>query len=196
MTRVLLAFDRSDPSDAALRAVVRQFDPAVTEVLVVHVVTWFESVPAALTFAEGPSAADDILTHERSARRHGEEIAASAVRALQAAGFRASAHVTDGDPADAILMEAGDWHPDVIVAGSHQRRGLERLLLGSVSGPLTRRAPCAVQIVPLQDEAAERTATAPVPKPELTESTETSEATETTQGTEGEVRNRLARPRG
>ena len=190
MTRVLLAFDRSAPSDAALRAVLRQFDPADTEVRVVHVVTWSESVPAALTFAEGPSAADDILTHERSARRHGEEIAAAAVRTLQGAGFTVSAHVIDGEPADAILNAAEDWHPDVIVAGSHQRRGLERLLLGSVSGPLTRRAPCAVQIVPLQDEAAERITTATAPAPELTE------ATETTEGTEARDESRPARSRG
>jgi len=149
MRRVLLAYDRSEPSEAALQALLRQFDPAATEVRVVHVVTWTAAVPAPLTFAEGPSAADDVLTHRRSAFRQGEEIADAAVRQLRDAGFTASKEVVGGEPADAILRAADAWRPHVIIVGSHRRAGLDRVMLGSVSGPVVHRAPCAVEVVPV-----------------------------------------------
>src|SRR5690606_26324139 len=132
----------------ALQAVLRQFDPAATEVRVIHVVRWAAAVPVPLAFAEGPSAADDVLTHRQSAFRQGEEIADAAVRRLREAGFTASREVLWGEPADAILGVADAWRPDVIVVGSHRRSGLDRVMLGSVSGPIVRRAPCPVEVVP------------------------------------------------
>jgi nucleotide-binding universal stress UspA family protein len=42
---------------------------------------------------------------------------------------------------------AAEWPADTIVLGSHGRKGLERLLLGSVSYNLVRHAPCSVEVV-------------------------------------------------
>jgi nucleotide-binding universal stress UspA family protein len=46
-----------------------------------------------------------------------------------------------------ILDTAAKWHADLIVIGSHGRKGLDRFLLGSVSEAVARHAPCSVQIV-------------------------------------------------
>jgi nucleotide-binding universal stress UspA family protein len=55
--------------------------------------------------------------------------------------------VVGGDARDAILQAAGDLRADLIVIGTHGRRGLSRVLLGSVAEDVLRRAPCPVLAV-------------------------------------------------
>jgi nucleotide-binding universal stress UspA family protein len=42
-------------------------------------------------------------------------------------------HVADERPADGITKTAADKHCDLIVMASHGRRGISRLMLGSVA---------------------------------------------------------------
>src|SRR4051812_37717341 len=51
------------------------------------------------------------------------------LRAEQA-GIEISVRVQTGDPAEIILLHARSLRPDVIVMGTHQRRGLARLRIG------------------------------------------------------------------
>jgi nucleotide-binding universal stress UspA family protein len=52
-----------------------------------------------------------------------------------------------GDPRDMILQAANEVHADLIVIGTHGRRGLARALLGSVAEEIVRTAPCPVVTV-------------------------------------------------
>ena len=52
-----------------------------------------------------------------------------------------------GDPATEIVTAAREWPADLIVLGSHGRKGVSRLLIGSVAEAVTRRAPCPVLVV-------------------------------------------------
>lgn len=52
-----------------------------------------------------------------------------------------------GKPASEIVKTAKEWPADVIVMGSHARRGVERVLLGSVAEAVMRHAPCSVLVV-------------------------------------------------
>jgi nucleotide-binding universal stress UspA family protein len=52
-----------------------------------------------------------------------------------------------GDPATVIMDLAKELHADMIVLGTHGKRGLERLLLGSVAEQVLRRATCPVLTV-------------------------------------------------
>ncbi|HEX6370832.1 MAG TPA: universal stress protein [Longimicrobium sp.] len=56
--------------------------------------------------------------------------------------------VRTGDPAYEIVREAEDWGADLIVLGTHGRRGVRRVFLGSVAETVLRRAPCAALVVP------------------------------------------------
>jgi nucleotide-binding universal stress UspA family protein len=154
MTEVLLAVDGSPCSEAAVDAVIRQFSPEQTHVRLLHVVTHPESLSPAVTFTGGPTAARDVLACEQSARHRSEELLAHVVERLRIAGFRASAEIRDGDPDDEILACAALSKSEVIVVGSHGRRGLNRLVNGSVSTSVLRRAPCAVEVVPLPTDTA------------------------------------------
>jgi nucleotide-binding universal stress UspA family protein len=73
-----------------------------------------------------------------------------------------SRHFEEGDPVTQILNVAEESHVDLIVMGTHGRRGLSRLVMGSVAEQVVRRAPCPVLTVrtPFHEEqtavAAER----------------------------------------
>ena len=56
----------------------------------------------------------------------------------------ATIHVRLGDPAGSIHQVAIDEDADFIVIGTHGRKGLERLVLGSVAEELVRTAHCPV----------------------------------------------------
>ncbi|WP_035985277.1 universal stress protein [Leptolyngbya sp. KIOST-1] len=65
----------------------------------------------------------------------------------------------NGSPGRAICTLAGTWGADLIVVGSHGRKGLSELFLGSVSNYVIHHAPCSVLVVDAQTLAA----TAPEP---------------------------------
>lgn len=56
-------------------------------------------------------------------------------------------HMISGEPARAIARFASEQQADMIVMGTHGRTGLSRLLMGSVSEAVVRRAPCPVLTV-------------------------------------------------
>lgn len=57
-----------------------------------------------------------------------------------------------GQPKDVILHEADVWEADMIVMGSHARKGFSRFMLGSVSSAVMSQSPCSVMIVKLPSE--------------------------------------------
>ena len=56
-------------------------------------------------------------------------------------------HLLAGDAADAVVHFAEQEHVDMIVMGTHGRRGLTRLLMGSVAEAVVRHANCPVLTV-------------------------------------------------
>jgi len=54
------------------------------------------------------------------------------------------AQTNSTSPADAIVERAADQDVDLVVMGTHGRQGMDRLLSGSVSEEVVRRAPCPV----------------------------------------------------
>ena len=144
---VLLPIDESTCSEAAVDAVLTGFCAEETVVRVLHVIEWPHGLPPALTFAEGPRAADCVLAAHEDIRRRASALVDRAVARLQEAQFLASACVVEGDARHTILDMAADWPADAIVIGSHGRTRLDRILLGSVSEGVARRAMCPVQVI-------------------------------------------------
>jgi len=69
------------------------------------------------------------------------------VRLAEAEGARARALVRAGKPVDAILEAADEVGAGMIVMGTHGRRGLHRVLLGSVAEAVLRRSELPVMTV-------------------------------------------------
>jgi nucleotide-binding universal stress UspA family protein len=55
-------------------------------------------------------------------------------------------HFAEGDPAEEILKAARSLNADVVLVGTHDHVGLEKLLLGSVAAKVAKSAPCPVLI--------------------------------------------------
>jgi nucleotide-binding universal stress UspA family protein len=152
--KILLAIDNSECSVAATKAVIEQFTPSHTHVHVLHADEWPMGLPPPMAFAEGSAAAKSLLNlHEL--RRHGAaSLVASTAEQLRAAGFATTMSVRDGDPRQAILACAEEWHADLIVLGSHGKNGFDRLILGRVSDGVARQASCSVEIIRAAPHAA------------------------------------------
>jgi nucleotide-binding universal stress UspA family protein len=150
--RILVAVDKTDGSRRAAEFVDRFFsgmDVAITAVNVARTpVDALPAVPFGGVFPWGPggpgmgaddrAAVDEALTRERQA--------AEAV-ALAQAPADADVEVVFGEVVEAILSAAEDDNADLIVVGSNDKSFLQRLLSGSVSEELARKAPRPVLIV-------------------------------------------------
>lgn len=122
--RVLLATDGSETASTAVEALVGRPWPEGSEFRIVTV--------------EEP-----WLISPTSERRNMN----SAEQVLASAGLKATAVVLSGNPKEVILEEAKKWDADLIVVGSHGRRGIKRFLLGSVSEAVAMNAHCSVVVV-------------------------------------------------
>ncbi|MDT3778993.1 universal stress protein [Nitrospira sp. MA-1] len=61
--------------------------------------------------------------------------------------YASQAHVGMGDPAYATLEQAKASQSDLIMMGTHDRKGFSRFLMGSVSNAVLHQTPCPVLIV-------------------------------------------------
>jgi nucleotide-binding universal stress UspA family protein len=92
-----------------------------------------------------PEAASEEL--QRASRRTAQEAIESARAIVREAGMPASAQLLDGDPRSCLVEECRNWEADLLVVGSHGRRGLDRLFFGSVSEAVATHAPCSVEVI-------------------------------------------------
>ena len=63
-------------------------------------------------------------------------------------GFRIVSHAQIATAAQCIVQLASDLGADLIVIGTHNPKGIERLLLGSVAESTVRNARCPVLVIP------------------------------------------------
>ena len=138
--KILLAVDNSKFSDAALQGVIAQIPPQGTEVLVLH-------VGEPITVSPPPPMSAGYAPELESRVKDGRELVEREAQRLRAAGFKADGAVENGDIREKIIDAAAEWRADLIVMGSHGRRGMQRFLLGSVAEHVARHAHCSVEIV-------------------------------------------------
>ena len=144
--KILLAIDDSKFSEAAIEAVIRQATPQETEVKVLHVIEPIPIYPNGQAWGYGPEASQ-VLKEQRN---EAEELVARAGQTLREKNFKVMTAIEEGNPKEVIIDSAAEWHADLIVVGSHGRKGLDRFFMGSVSDAVARHAHCSVQIVRVQ----------------------------------------------
>ena len=75
-------------------------------------------------------------------------------------------HVRLGSPAEALHQVAVDYDADVIVVGTHARKGMSKVILGSVADELVRTAHVAVLVARVRDFSGMAKSARPDPKRE------------------------------
>lgn len=148
--RLIVANDGSPEADAAVDEVCRRSWPAGTQVRVVSVIHSLVATHAD-EMAGIAGTVHDINSEER---RWLEYLANESERKLVQTGLIASSSVTEGEPKETLVHEAGQWRADTIFMGARGIGRLERLLLGSVSSSVVSHAPTTVEIVRLRGKRA------------------------------------------
>jgi len=134
--RLLLAVDDSKFSEAATQAVIAQYQPEGTEVKVLNVVDLDIPIPTS-----------DAAGFRQESLKQGQELVQRTERLLTKAGYKTQTAVEEGNPKSKIIDQATQWNAELIVVGSHGRKGVVRFLMGSVAEGVVRHAPCSVEIV-------------------------------------------------
>ena len=141
--RILCPTDFSDYSRRALdhaMAIARWYGSTVTAL---HVVS---STPVVASYP-GPVVLEPIVL---TAISRAELLAnvKTFIDAETVPGVPVEAVIRDGQAAAEIVAQAASMDADLLVIGTHGRSGFERLLLGSVTEKVLRKARCPVLTVP------------------------------------------------
>jgi nucleotide-binding universal stress UspA family protein len=145
--RILVAVDGSETSNLALEHALQLGKDQRARVRIVHAL---ESVQYLVALSGGY--AFDVGELFDSLRRNGERVLAASLDKARAVGVDAETALVEGkepmDRAAQILVQgARNWDADLIVLGTHGRRGFDRLFLGSVAEHVLRIASVPVLLV-------------------------------------------------
>lgn len=148
--RILVPLDGSATAERGVREAIALAADQRATLLLLHVVDNFPM----LVEAAPARSYDDSLAR---LRRQGEELVGQAQRAAAELGVKADILVRDiaqETVADAIIDEARHGSCDLIVMGTHGRRGISRLTMGSQAELVVRMSPVPVLLVRQQESAA------------------------------------------
>jgi nucleotide-binding universal stress UspA family protein len=140
---IVVAADDSEPSDAAVDCAIGIAARERSRLVLCSVVP----LPGYIVDLEpyGFDVTDVVSECEDDAKRllrHAEEQArlADVESTLQV--------IPTGEPIDEILATVESRHADLLIMGTHGRRGFQRMLLGSVAEGVVRRSATPVMVVP------------------------------------------------
>ncbi|MBC7544311.1 MAG: universal stress protein [Candidatus Sericytochromatia bacterium] len=138
--QVLVATDGSECSILALRG-ARSFFPGSTITVLAIVPLGAVSVAGAGQLMAEPYFADNRFEEEQA------DTAIAGAKDLYGHDPQVSYFKVTGDPGATIVSQAAERHSDVIVVGTHGRKFLERLLVGSVATYVVNHATCPVFVM-------------------------------------------------
>ena len=157
--KVMIAYDGSQPSDAAIDDLPHAGLPTSGRLLVVSVADIYATaIPLPAEIRSLRKLVDDRLLGETVdyARKETCKVRNGAVELASRAADRLQELFPDwtvwreavvGDPESELLRRADEWAPDLIVVGPNRRGVIGRLFLNSTSKAVAEKAPCSVRVV-------------------------------------------------
>jgi nucleotide-binding universal stress UspA family protein len=141
--KILVPLDGSETAAAGLAHALRLGKDQAATLCLLHVVHDYLEQDG----LRGTVRSDELL---RALRARGERILSDAAARARAAGVTARADTIDmatGPVGEAIVEYLKVWPADLIVLGTHGRRGLRRLVLGSDAEYVVRTTPVPVLLI-------------------------------------------------
>ncbi|MDF2464651.1 MAG: universal stress protein [Ramlibacter sp.] len=142
--RILVALDGSETSIRALTASLNLARQGGGRVRMVHVV---EELAYLGGFDPYGASSGDLI---KVIRENAEKVLANGLAAAQSAGVEADTVLYDnfGERLpEAVADAAKQWNADLIVVGTHGRRGIGRVLMGSGAEQIIRVSPVPVLVI-------------------------------------------------
>ncbi len=146
---ILVAVDDSETSKLAVQEAIRLAKDANSQLRLVHVLD--EGV---IYWGAGGMIMDTVFD---VLRKVGQAVLDQGVTAVRAAGLETETVLkeTVGQRvADVIVDEAKRWPADLLVIGTHGRRGMDHLLIGSVAEGVMRKSSMPVLLIRGQPKTA------------------------------------------
>ncbi len=142
-SKILVPVDGSEPSARGLNEAIQLAKIHGSELCLMHIVNEFI---LDYTFAPGMYS-DDLFAQMR---KGGKDILDAAEKTVMSQDIKPSCVLVEsigGVAADVILEQAKQWHADLIVMGTHGRRGIVRMALGSDAEQVVRAATVPVLLI-------------------------------------------------
>lgn len=138
--RVLVAVDGSPQSTDALEYALKEYPEA--DITALHVIDPVES-----GYAADPMGVDYWEGWYEDAQGRADDLLSEVEEAADDAGVSIATATETGPPARTIVEYAEEHGFDQVIVGSHGRRGMARILLGSVAESVVRRSTVPVTVV-------------------------------------------------
>ena len=144
--RILVAIDGSDASNKALTAAIEMagYSGGRSVVRLIHVLDEMAYFVGLDPYQGQTYSAIHVM------RQAGEKILAEGLAICLSAGVRADTVLMDQlgmHLAEAVAQSAKDWNASLVVVGTHGRKGVGRMLMGSGAEQIIRLADCPVLVV-------------------------------------------------
>ena len=146
-SRILAATDGSETSELAIEQAARLAKDQKAQLRIVHVIE-----QSRLAFAAAGPVAIDLEGILEALRESGQAALERGRAIAQRLGVQAETAIIGEDAVDdrvamVLVEEARRWKAELIVLGTHGRRGINHLLMGSVPEAVARVAPAHVLLV-------------------------------------------------
>ena len=145
-TKILVAADGSEFANRAVGHAATLAKAIGATLTIVNVTQLWSALDIAHAAEAGVQ--DPVSEYETMAAEAARRTLDAAAATAKAAGATAETlHIRDQAPADGIIAAARDQRSDLIVMGTHGRRGLGRLLLGSQTAEVLALSKIPVLVV-------------------------------------------------
>ena len=141
--RILVPVDGSETAERGFQEALGLAKLCGASLVLLHVVEYYPVMMEMATSTTWEQVSSDL-------REHGRRVLEGAHAAATAAGVASESHLEDAAAArvcDVIVDQAREHHCDLVVMGTHGRRGVQHAIIGSDAERVIRMSPVPLLLV-------------------------------------------------
>ena len=138
--KIMVPVDFTSHTEKLVKYALQVGQAMAADIIFVHIVESFSGYEMLLVHPSFEKMSADL-------KARADELMANLVEDHRTGYESISGEVMIGDVVDKLVEYAEKEDVDMIIAGTHGTKGLEKVLMGSVAAKLTQKAPCPILIV-------------------------------------------------
>src|SRR5579872_6663788 len=109
--KLLVAIADAKSAEELMRSITAQFSPSSTEIHLLHVLQ-------PISVSTPPQMARSFTPELEGEKKQSQELVDTVAAGIAQGGFKIESSIEKGDPREAIIDAAMQWHADLIIIGS------------------------------------------------------------------------------